>query len=135
MAVRTRYKVEVSISSTASEEKDLGNVRWEIVTDKQGEGGGWKTLLAAGAVDIQLPLDSIATVRLLVIRTNAKDPNQNPADILIRRNLVGAEQILIKPLTDSKEGHFLISTDGLTALFASNPGTVAMELTLLVAGD
>ena len=135
MPVRVRYKVEVSVSSSSCEEKDLGNIRWEIVTDKQGEGGGWKTLLAAGAVNVQLPLDSITTARLLVIRTNAKDPNQTPANINIRRNLIGAEEILIKPLTDAKEGHFLLSTDGLTALFASNPGTVDMELTILVVGD
>lgn len=135
MPVRVRYKVEVSVSSNSSEEKDLGNIKWEIVTDKQNEGGGWKTTLAAGTVDAQLPLDSIATARLLVIRTNAKDPNQNPADILIRRNLITNEQILIKPLSDSKEGHFLVSTDGLTALFASNPGAVDMEMTILVAGD
>jgi hypothetical protein len=135
MPVRVRYKIEVAISSTSAEEKDLGNVKWEIVTDKQGEGGGWKTLIAAGATDIQIPIDSIADVRLLVLRTTVKDPNQAPSDILIRRNLITAEQIQITPLQDIKEGHFLLSTEGLTALFASNPGAVDMEMTILACGD
>lgn len=135
MPVRVRYKVDASVSSTSAEERDLGNVRWEVVTDKPGEGGGWKTLLVAGATDVQLPLDSIAACKLLIIRTNAKDPNQTPNEIRIRRNLIGAEQIGIVPLTDSKEGHFLLTTDAITALFASNPGAVDMELTIIAAGD
>jgi hypothetical protein len=135
MSVRVRYQVTLSISSTSAEERDLGNVKWEIVTDKQGEGGSWKTLLEAGVTDVQIPMDSIADVRLIAIRTNAKDPNQLPNEIRIRRNLIGAEELPVVPLSDAKEGHFLLSTEGLTALFASNPGSVDMEITLLAVGD
>lgn len=135
MPVRVRYKVDASVSSTSAEERDLGNIRWEVVTDKPGEGGGWKTLLAAGATDVQLPLDSIAACKLLIIRTNAKDPNQTPNEVRIRRNLITNEQIPIVPLPDSKEGHFLLSTDSITALFASNPGAVDMEMTIIAVGD
>lgn len=135
MGVRVHYKIEVAISSTPNEEKDLGNVKWEVVVDGIGEGGGWKTTLAAGAVNIQLPLDSIAAAKMLVIRTNAKDPLNTPGTVNIRRDLIGAEEIGIVPLPNATEGHFLLSTSGLTALFASNPGTVDMELTILVCGD
>lgn len=135
MAVRVRYKLEVAISSTTAEEKDLGNVKWEVVTDGIGEGGGWKTTLAAAAADIQIPLDSIAAAKFLVVRTNAKDPLNTPGTINIRRNTVMGEEIAIVPLPSSAEGHFLLSTTGLTALYASNPGTVDMELTILVGGD
>lgn len=135
MSVRVRYKIQVAVSSTSAEDKDLGNLSWEIVTDQQGEGGSWKTVVAAGAVDVQIPMDSIADVRLLILRTTAKDPNQTPNQILIRRNTNVAEQIEILPLADAKEGHLLLSTDGLTAIYASNPGAVDMEMIIVAAGD
>jgi len=135
MPVRIRYKIEISISSTPAEERDLGNVKYEIVTDKQGEGGGWKTLVAAGATDVQIPLDSIADVRFLALRTTVKDPNQTPSDIIVKFNSAMGEAHTIVPLQDIKEGHFLISTEGITSLYASNPGAVDMEMTILAAGD
>lgn len=135
MGVRVHYKIEVAISSTPNEEKDLGNVKWEVISDGVGEGGGWKTTLAAAASNVEIPLDSIAAARMLVIRTNSKDPLNLPNEIRIRRNTISNEEIAIVPLPYATEGHFLISTSGLTALFASNPGSVDMEITLFVCGD
>lgn len=135
MPVRIRYKVEVSISSSSSEEKDLGNIKWEVVSDKVGEGGGWKTLLAAGATDVQIPLDSITEINFLAIRTTAKNPNDTLPGILIRLNSNTGEQRTILPVGDCRQGHFLVSTENVISLFASNPGAVDVELTLAVAGD
>jgi hypothetical protein len=135
MSVRVRYKIEVAVSSTSAEERDLGNARWEVVTDVQGEKGGGKFTLAAGSTNVSIALGNVSTARLLVIRTTSKDPNQDPVDITIRRNLVGNEAIVIRPLSDAKEGHYVCSTDSMTALFATNAGATDMELTIFVVGD
>lgn len=135
MAVRVRYKVEVSVSSTTAEEKDLGNVKYEVVDDAQGEGGTWKTVLAAASSNVQIQLDNIATARFLLFKTNAKDPTQAPGIVQIKKNSTGGEIMEIKPLGTNKEGHFLMSTDSITAIYASNPGAVVMELTVIACGD
>lgn len=134
MTVRVRYAVAVSISSTSAEEKDLGNVKLETVTDVETKGGTWKTVLLAGATNVQLYLDNITTAQLLVIRTLSVDPNVAPVGINIKRNSTSGEAILIQPLGDIKEGIFVITTDGLTSLYASNSGAVDMNLVLSVAG-
>jgi hypothetical protein len=134
MGVRVRYSLAASVSSTTAEERDLGNVRWEIVTDQEAKGGTWKTLLPAVSVDVQLQIDNISTIQLLIIRTNAKDPNQAPNAITIKRNSTLAEAIIIKPLGDALEGHFIISTDSLTSIYASNAGPTDMEVTIVAAG-
>jgi hypothetical protein len=135
MPVRVRCKIEVAISSTSLEERDLCNLRREFVSDRLGEGGSWKMLLAASAVDVSIPLDSVADVNLFGIIATPKDPNQDPQDILIRFNSITGEQRTISSLSDCKEGLALLSTAGITSLFASNPGAADMEIILIVAGD
>lgn len=134
MGVRVRYSLAAGVSSTTAEERDLGNVKWEIVADEKTKGGTWKTVLLAGATDVQLQIDNISTIQLLIIRTNAKDPNNAPNAISIKRNGIGGEAILIKPLGSALEGHFVLSTDSLTSIYATNAGTVDMELTIVAAG-
>lgn len=135
MPVRVRYEIRVAISSTSLEERDLCNVRREAVTDKQGEGGSWKTLLVGGATDVQIPLDSISEVRLLGIITTPKDPNQDPSNVLVRFNSISGEQRTIAPLEDCKEAIMFFTTDGVTSLYASNPGSIDMEMIIFAAGD
>ena len=135
MPVRIRYKMEVGISSTSAEDKDLGNGIYEAVTDDFGEGGVRKFTLAASTTDLALDVGNVATARFVAIRSNAKDPTQNPVEITVKRNTVGNEAIPVTPMDSTKEGHFLLSTSGLTALFASNAGAVDMELTVFLSGD
>jgi non-homologous end joining protein Ku len=135
MSVRVRYKLEIAISSTQAEEKDLGNGKYEIVVDSQGEGGSWKLTLPAGAVNVPIQLGNVTTAKFLVIRTTPKNPNATPSVVKFRRETVVGEEINVQSLTTSKEGYLMLTTDSLTALFASNPGTVEMDLTLFVAGD
>lgn len=134
MAVRVRYAVSAAVSSTTAEEKDLGNVKFEVVTDVETKGGSWKTVLAAGATDIQLHLDTIATVQMLIVRTSSADPNVDPGSVSIKQNSTGADPIVIAPLGDAAEGIMLLTTDSLTALYASNPGTTDMNLTITAVG-
>jgi len=135
MSVRARYSIGFSVSSTSAEEKDLGNVKWEVVSDGYGEGGSRKMTLDAGAVDVQLAMGNVTDAALLIIRTNAKDPTQDPVEVRVRLNVITADQLKIVPLSGTKEGHMQLSTTGLTGLFASNPGAIPMEITVGVVGD
>jgi hypothetical protein len=78
----------------------------------------------------------IAVARFVAIRTTAVDPNDDPVEITIKRNTVLNEAIEVGPVPDTKEGYLLLtSSTGITAIFASNPGTVDMNVTLVAAGD
>lgn len=134
MSIRIRYAVIGAGSSTTAEEKDLGNSKWEIVSDGLTKGGTWVTTLAAGATDVQLQIDNLSSINLLVIRSMANDPNDTPVGITVKRNNNGGEAIPIAPLSGTEEGHLVLSTTGLTALYASNPGTIVMKLTIFAAG-
>jgi hypothetical protein len=106
-----------------------------VLTDALGEGGARKTLLLAGATDVQISLDAVADAKLLVITTVPKDPNEDPTEILLRFNSITGEQRSVAPLADCKEGFLVLTTTGLTSLFASNPGATDTELTVGLAGD
>jgi len=136
MSVRIRYSLKVAISSESDpEDKDLGNVSFEVVDDQQGEGGTRKFTLVAGATDVQLAMGDVTTAKFVMIRTLPKDPLDTPVEIRVRQNIVTNEEIPILPIGNAKEGHLLLSTPGITALFASNPGGVDMTLILAAAGD
>jgi len=135
MSVRIRYRIEVAVSSTTAEEKDLGNLKFEIVDDSQNDGGSWKTLLLAGTATTQIPLDSITTANFLMLKTNPKDPNQPASVINITKNSPTGEVVVVQPLGSNKEGHLVLSTSGITALYAANPGPTNMELTVVACGD
>jgi hypothetical protein len=135
MTVRVRYKITASISSTSSEEKDLGNVAREVIYDGSGEGGTRKTTLAAGATDVSLALADVAAATFLLIIVEPVDENESIDAIEVKKNDVGGEVIEIVPLSGSKQGHLLLSTQSITALYASNPGTVDASITVMSAGD
>ncbi len=135
MAVRVRYRIEASVSSTSAEERDLGNLTYEVVNDTMGEGGVRKTLLAAGATDVSLALADVASASLVIIRTNAADPTLTLGIIEVKKNTVGNEVHDIVPLSGETEAHLVWVTTGITAIFASNPGTVDAEITVMSAGD
>ncbi len=135
MPVRVRYSTSIELSSGTQEQKDLGNVTWSLVTDGLGEGGTWKTLVPAASTDLELRLDNIANVNFLALKTSAKDPTQAPVALDFKRETVSGEVFTIKPLPSSKEGHFFMTTDGLTALFVTNFGSVDMEVIVVASGD
>lgn len=135
MSVRLRYKIECAISSTSSEERDLGNVKVEVVSDAQGEGGTRKFNLAGGDTDIPICLGNVSNAKFLFIRTLPANQNDPCSEVRIRLNNILGEQLLISPVAPSKEGYLLITATGVTAVYASNMGTTAMALTVSVAGD
>lgn len=134
MAIRVRYSISAAVSSTTAEERDLGNLKMEVVTDVETKGGAWKTVLPASTTNLELKIDNLAQIHLLFIRTTSSDPNVAPVSITLKRNSTGAEAIEIKPLGDAKEGHLLLTTNGLTSLYASNSTSTEMILTVLAVG-
>ena len=136
MSVRIRYSLKVQISSDATvEDKDLGNASYEVVSDEYNEGGLREFVLAAGSSDVAVALGNISAAAFLAIRTRARDPLEDPVEVTVKRNTVGNEEIPITPLSETAEGHLLMSTSGLTALYASNAGSVDMKLAVAVIGD
>jgi len=134
MTIRVRYKAEVAVSTDSNEAKDLGNPKIEVVCDSQGEGFTGKTVVATGAVDMQVNLGNVAAVRLLLLRTLAHDPTEDPGELRFRRNGLAGEEISVIPLVGTKEG-ILLLTGPLSALYVSNPGTVVMDVVAAAAGD
>jgi hypothetical protein len=135
MTVRLRYHIEVGLSSTCAEGNDLGHLVSEVVADTQGKGGVFKTVLAAGATDVPISLDNIGATRFLFLKTNTVDPTLALSSVLIRRNLITNEQIELAPLPGAKEAHLVLLNASLAAIFASNSGMAAVELTVAMAGD
>jgi hypothetical protein len=134
MTVRVRYNIHSAISSTMAEERDLGNLALGIVSDLLTKGGTWKTVLSAGASNVELYFDNISTINLLIMRTTTVNPNDTPANVVITINGPSTEALTIQPIPSTKEGHFLMSTTGVTSVYASNPGSVDMQLTIVAAG-
>jgi hypothetical protein len=132
---RIRYSIQASVSSTSAEEKDLGNVSYEVVNDDPGEGGVRKTLLAAGATDVSVMMTEISAARFILIKTSAHDPTDTLGAITIKKNAIGGEAITVEPLPGATEAHLLLSTSGITDLFATNALTVDVDIIVMAVGD
>lgn len=135
MTVRIRYQISVSVSSSAAEEKDLGNVAYEVLHDASGEGGSRKTLLAGGATGASIGLNQITDTKFVLIRATSKDPTLSLGTIEIRLNSPTGEVIELAPLPGATEAHLLLTSTGLTALYASNPGTSDVDVIVVAVGD
>jgi len=135
MPVRVRYKVEVAISSSTAEERDLGNGKFEVVVDSLNEGGSWKTVVAGGASNQQIQLPNVASAQFLAIRTSPKNPNDPAVALTFTKNSPTGEAIVVAPLSGSKEGYFLFTTSTLTSLYCSNAGSTATAVQIYVGGD
>ena len=135
MSVRVRFSIEASVSSTSAEEKDLGNLAMEVVNDTQGEGGVRKTTLAPGATDVSVMLTEVTSATFVLIRTNAKDPTETLTAITIKLDDVGSDPITLTPLSGSTEAHMLLVASGITDIFASNAGSINIEITVMAVGD
>lgn len=134
MSVRVRYLVQASVSSTSAEEKDLGNVTFEVVTDVEAKGGTWKTVVPAESTDLALQLGNIANTQLLLLRVATSDPNDTLAAITIKRNSSGGEPQTVAPVGDAKEAIYLASTNGVTALYATNTLTFDVDVWVTAVG-
>lgn len=134
MAVRLRYHIEASVSSSTADCKDLGNVCVDALSDAPNEGGIWKTRVAANAT-VTLPLDSITAATFLMLRIVSADPTLTLTPVSITLN--GTATLTLAPVGTTKESNFLITSDGLTSLQVANTatGAVAIDIIIGTAGD
>lgn len=135
MAVRVRYKLTLACSSSNAEENDLGNAKFEVVSDALSEGGVWKTTVNANAT-LALNLDNIASAKLLMLRFTPKDPTQVMTPVVMTLN---GSIILpaIQPIGDMDEAIFMLSSAGLTSVSIANTDVASVPLDIIVgaAGD
>lgn len=128
MGVRVTFEVLVQISENNQELKELGrSPPWKGTSDLLDDGGTWRQRILAGAVDVPVDLNGLANGRLLAIKTNQT--------ITFKKNLIGGEPWTIRPIgAGALDGVFLATTNGITSLFFSNPGSLDAEVTISLGG-
>lgn len=135
MPTRVRFKHDLGLSSNSNEQRELGAVKLDVICDTLGEAGTQKTFVAAGAVDVQLQYGQIADAKLIQLKIEARDPNLTLGEIRLKKNSTLGEFWSIVPLNGTKVSFFMVTSTGVTALYVSNPGTVAVDVTVSAAGD
>lgn len=128
MGIRVTLEVLVQLSENTQELKELGkSPPWRGTCDLLDEGGTWRQRIAAGASNVAIDLNGIATGRLLAIKSNQT--------ITVKKNASGGEPWTIRAMgTGALDGIFLITTDGITSLYLSNAGSLPAEVTISLAG-
>lgn len=134
MSVRGRLKVQIAISSTTAEDRDLGNGSYEVVTDLPDDGGSWKIKLPASTVNLPVALGNVSSATFLGIRAVTLNPTDVPVDIILRKNSTSGEAWTISPI-NNQEGWFVSSTDTITSIFLSNPGAIDMQVSIFLLGS
>ena len=129
MAVRLRYHIEASVSSSPADTKDLGNACFNVVSDAPSEGGIWKTRVIRNTT-VTLPLDSITEATFLMLRIVASDPTETLTPVNITLN--GTATLSVAPVGGTKESHFLMSAEALTSLTVSNTATGAVDVDIII---
>jgi hypothetical protein len=129
MTVRLRYHLAVTISSSPSDSKDLGNVCIDVTSDSPNEGGVWKTRVAAGAT-VVLPLDSISAAVFLMLRVIPADPTQvlTPVGIVLN----GGTPLSLAPVGNSPESTFMMTAAALNSLEIQNTDTAAIDIDIVI---
>jgi hypothetical protein len=137
--VRARVDLHVYISSTTAEERDLGKIETNQFSDVSADGGVYKTTLPANAANVQLRMGNLGAVALLAIRTESVDPTLVPSQVNIRKNSNQGEETAILPFQDGsglgKCGIYVVTTTGITSLFASNMSATPMNVFVGAVGQ
>jgi hypothetical protein len=128
MGVRVTFEVLVQISENTQELKELGKTPpYKGTCDLLDDGGTWRQRIVAGAVNVAVDLNGLVNGRLLAVKTNQT--------ITMKKNASGGEPWTIRPMgTGALDGVFLATTDGITSLYFSNPGSLDAEVTISLCG-
>ena len=135
--IRIRYQIDIGISSNYSEERDIGRGHIEVINDNQNDGGAWKMTLTSGATNVLAQTGNLSAINMIIIRTSVSDPTQLAGNVLVQLNSLSGPQVTIQPMAtyNPKEGMFAITTNGVSAIYLSNPSAVSMDCTIYAAGD
>lgn len=128
MGVRVSFEIGIQISENSQELKELGKTPpWSGKTDLLDDGGTWRQRILAGAVNVAVDLNGLANGRLIAIKTTQT--------ITVKKNASGGEPWTIRPIgAGALDGVFCVTTDGITSLHFSNPGSLDAEVTISIAG-
>lgn len=126
--IRIKFNIEYSISEGTAGAKELGLAPpWNGTNDQMDDGGTFRRKIFAGASDVLIDLNGLATGRLLAIKTDNT--------ITIKKNSSAGEPWTIKPLgIGATYGVWFLTTDGITSLYVSNAGSDDAEVVFTLAG-
>lgn len=129
MAIRVNFEIRLQLSETTQDSQELGKTApWRGVNDQQINGGTFLQRITAGATDVLIDLNGLANATMVAIKSSE--------EITVKKNSAGGEPWTIKPLgIGALDGVMVITTDGVTSLFVSNPGAVDANVTFAFAGD
>lgn len=128
MAVRVKFEIDLQVSENAQGQKELGKTApWTGTNDQMDNGGTWRQRIDAGATDVLVDLNGLANGRLIALKSSE--------EISVKKNSAGGEAWTIKPLgTGATDGVFMVTTDGVTALYLTNAGSLDADVTFSVVG-
>lgn len=128
MGIRIKFVLDVSLSENSAGGKDLGSTpSWTGTNDNMDDGGTFRRRFAGSSTDVLVDLNGLSTGRFIAIKTTQT--------ITIKKNATSGEAWTIQALgTGATDGIMIITTNGVTALYISVPGTTAAEVTFSLAG-
>jgi hypothetical protein len=128
MSITVNWNIELSVSETTLENKELGQTSpWQGNNSQLDDGGSFRRKIPAGSTDILVPMVGLSNGRLLGIKTSQT--------IIIKKNSSGGEPWTIRPLgVGALDGIFLVTTDGITSIYVSNAGSLDANVTFVVGG-
>jgi|HubBroStandDraft_6_1064221.scaffolds.fasta_scaffold319148_2 hypothetical protein len=128
MSVRIKFELNYSVSENQAGSKELGQSSpWVGINDQMDDGGTTRWRIGAGAMDTPVGINSLTTCRFLAIKTTQT--------ISFKLNSTGNTPTTIRALGyGAMDGHFIMTTDTVTALYFSNAGSVDAEVTITIAG-
>ena len=134
--MRLRLRVQAFVSTSTAEENDVANVDRGLVSDDFQEGGAVRVRVAGGATNLAVTLPSVASAGFVLIRTEAVDDTLAPVALEVKLNDPSADAITITPAGTDRRGFFLVTTEGVSAIYLTNPSpTVAMYAHVVSVGD
>lgn len=128
MGIRVKFEVQLQLSETTQEGKELGRTSpWSGTNDQQDNGGTWRQRLDAGAADVEVDLNGLASAQLIALKSDQ--------EITFKKDSAAGEVWTLRPLgTGALDGVLLLTTSGITKLYLSNAGSLDAEVTISVAG-
>jgi len=128
MAIRVKFEIDLQVSENAQGQKELGKTApWTGTNDQMDNGGTWRQRIDAGDTDVLVDINGLANARMIAIKSSE--------EISVKKNSAGGEAWTITPLgTGATDGVFVVTTDGVTALYLTNAGSLDADVTFSVVG-